>query len=456
MKVFSDKPLDAWLEACPVLADLIAGQPAFWRNPRVKPFGEVQPQLGVKPEDVRDAADRLARFRPYIARVFPETTAAGGRIESPLVKIPEMRERMQRRYGVAIPGALWAKLDSHLPISGSIKARGGIYEVLKFAETTAIRHGLLEISDDYAAMDSTPFRDFLGRFSVVVGSTGNLGLSVGIIGAKLGLRVTVHMSADAKQWKKDLLRRKGVAVVEHEGDYSRAVAEGREQAQADPLCHFVDDEHSRDLFLGYAVAAQRLASQLLEQSVRVDDGHPLCVYLPCGVGGGPGGITYGLKLAFGDNVHCFFAEPVQAPAMMVGLATGLHDAISAQDLGIANKTIADGLAVSRPSGFVSRIMQHVVSGVFTVPDDEMSCLLALLAGCEGIRLEPSALAGFFGVPGVVRLSGEIGFSANSERVTHLVWATGGSMVPDDIWRRYFERGMSLLGSGEGKTPAVGR
>ncbi len=444
VNAFSDKPLDAWLEACPVLADVIAGKPAFWRNQGVQPFDEVQPRLGVKPEDVRDAADRLERFRPYIAKVFPETTAAGGRIESPLVKIPEMRKSMQRRYGIPIPGALWAKLDSHLPISGSIKARGGIYEVLKFAETTALSHGLLNISDNYAMMDSVLFRDFLGRFSIVVGSTGNLGLSIGIIGAKLGFRVTVHMSADARQWKKDLLRRKGVAVVEHEGDYSRAVAEGREQAQADPRCHFVDDEHSRDLFLGYAVAAERLKRQFAEQSVRVDDDHCLCVYLPCGVGGGPGGITYGLKLAFGDNVHCFFAEPVQAPAMMVGLATGLHDGISAQDLGIANKTIADGLAVSRPSGFVSRTMQHVVSGVFTVPDIEMSCLLAMLAACEGIRLEPSALAGFFGVPSVVRLSGQFGLSENGERVTHLVWATGGNMVPDDVWEEYFKRGKRIV------------
>lgn len=220
------KPLTAWCNEYPLLNELIALRETSWFNPGVAGAAEALADVGLTRADVTEASARLARFAPYIARAFPETAASAGIIESGIRAVPHLQTLLAERYGLSDSGALWLKQDSHLPISGSIKARGGIYEVLKHAEDLALTEGLLQPSDDYGVLDSDAARAFFGRYKIAVGSTGNLGLSIGIVSARLGFQATVHMSADARQWKKDKLRAHGVSVVEYACDYSVAVAEG--------------------------------------------------------------------------------------------------------------------------------------------------------------------------------------------------------------------------------------
>ncbi|MHC8372785.1 D-serine ammonia-lyase [Pseudomonas sp. MDT1-85] len=447
--MIAGQTLDTWTSRYPQLKELMALRETTWFTPTRAPLADGLNDLELTAADVADASARLERFAAYFRSAFPETLANHGIIESPIQPLSALQAVLARRYGQALPGALWLKQDSHLPISGSVKARGGIYEVLKHAEHLALDADLLRLDEDYSVLDSPRARAFFNQYRIAVGSTGNLGLSIGLMGARLGFQVTVHMSADARQWKKDKLRAHGVSVMEYESDYSIAVAQGRRQASSDPACHFVDDENSTDLFLGYAVAAERLSRQLEQVGIKVDAQHPLFVYLPCGVGGGPGGVAFGLKLAFGDAVHCIFAEPTHSPCMFLGVYTGLHDEVSVQDFGIDNLTAADGLAVGRASGFVGRAMYRLIEGYYTVSDDELHALVWLMAEYQQLHLEPSAVAG---VPGIARLHScrseylqRGGMNAEAyARATHLVWATGGSMVPEAEMQAYLAQGAHVL------------
>lgn len=427
----------------PIVKDLIELKETIWFNPSFTTLEQGLPYVGLTQADIDDARDRLQRFAPYLMAVFPETSVSTGIIESELIDIPNMQQALETHFYQKITGKLWLKKDSHLPISGSIKARGGIYEVLFRAEQLALQANLLSLDDDYAKLNSAEFRKFFSQYSIAVGSTGNLGLSIGIMSAKLGFDVTVHMSADARQWKKDKLRAHGVTVIEYEQDYGIAVQEGRKAALKNPNCFFIDDENSKTLFLGYAVAGERLKKQLDQHHIVVDQAHPLFVYLPCGVGGGPGGVAFGLKMAFGDHVHCIFAEPTHSPCMLLGVSTGLHDEISVQDIGIDNITAADGLAVGRASGFVGRAMQRLLDGFYTLDDQTMYRLLGMLNQSENLKLEPSALAGMLGPVLVSKHQDYKDLHQLNEQqlqqANHIVWGTGGGMVPAEEMQNYLAK-----------------
>lgn len=449
----------------PLLRRLADQEPVAWFNPAVTTADAGLTASGLSPDIVHDAAARLDRFAPWIAQAFPDTAEARGVVESPLDAAPGIH----RDLG-SPPGRLLLKRDDILPVSGSVKARGGVHEVLEYAETLAVEAGLLPpdrdgrdrrnngqesggtssgSSDgragtppdtDYRTFSSEPFRRLMAEHRVVVGSTGNLGLSIGITAAALGLRATVHMSTHAQPWKKDRLRSLGVEVVEHSTDYTAAVEAGRRAARGDPSVHFVDDEHSVSLFAGYAVAGRRVARQLTDRDIAVDADHPLFVYLPCGIGGAPGGVAYGLTLEFGDAVHCVFAEPTAAPCMLLGVYTGLHDNVAVTELGLDTHTVADGLAVGRPSGFVGRRMRGMIDGYYTVTDHRMKELVKALYTTEGILAEPSAVAA---LDGPRRAAAERDYRQRTdltderlENSTHIAWLTGGGMVPAEVQRGY--------------------
>lgn len=433
------------IEKSPLLQDLAAAKEVCWLNPKKIPFAEAKDKLVFGPADIAEASARLQRFAPLLAKIFPETAEQGGIIESPLTEIPAMKALLKEKYGADLGSArLFLKRDSDLAVAGSVKARGGFHDVLKHTEDLALEAGIFTSrEDDPMKLLSPEAIAFFKQHKVQVASTGNLGVSIGMMSAHLGYQAIVHMSADAKQWKKDYLRAHGVTVIEYDGDYGKAITEGRAISDADPSSYFVDDENSKELFMGYAVAAERLQKQLADEGVTVDEAHPLFVTIPCGVGGAPGGVAFGLKQIYGDNVHVLFAEPVQACCMVLGMATGLHNAICVQDIGLSGKTHADGLAVGRASSLVGKLMEPLLTGEVTLEDYKIYDYMRDLRDTEGLFIEPSSCAGFEGPVQFAKNEAfapyieKYGLSEALQNSSHIVWATGGKLVPEDVRQAFY-------------------
>ena len=108
-------------------------------------------------------------------------------------------------------------------------------------------------------------------------------------------------------------------------------------------------------------------------------------------------------------------------------------------------TEANGLAVGRASKFVGKVMETYISGCYTVKDEELFTSLGLAMESEGLFLEPSAHAGMFG-PIQLMKNGQSYLEKHNladkmEQATHLIWATGGSMVPQEMREEYLAKAL---------------
>lgn len=430
-----------------ILESLKKEEEIFWLNPRLKEFEDAMTESDYDMADIEEVEARFQRFAPFIQKKFPETQAQEGILESEISEIIDMKDWLIKKYETNLKGKFYIKRDDLLAVSGTVKSRGAIYEVLKHAESLALKNGILKsIDENYEVFASEKFANFFSDYSLTVGTTGNLGISVGAMGRALGFQVTVHMSEEAKKWKKDFLKARKVEVIEHKTNFTKAVTAGRVAAEKDPNNYFVDDEHSVELFLGYTVGGYRMKKQLEKEGIIVDEDHPLFVYLPCGIGGSPSGISFGLKQAFGDHVHCIFAEPTKMPSMIVGLESQKFDEISVEDLDLGGMTVADGLAVPRTSALVARLMNHHFSAGYTLKDRSFQVLLTKLYETENIFLEPAAVAGLAGpfklmtsINGKEYLK-EHQLQDKLKNASHIAWGTGGSMVPEKERSIFIEEG----------------
>ena len=116
------------------------------------------------------------------------------------------------------------------------------------------------------------------------------------------------------------------------------------------------------------------------------------------------------------------------------MATERYGDVSVRDFDIDGITEADGLACASPSGFVTRMDRNIVSGDFTVDDARLYDFMRMLCETEDIRIEPSSCAAFLGP---LQINTQVISREKLHNSTHICWATGGALVPEQVWEDWF-------------------
>ena len=86
---------------------------------------------------------------------------------------------------------------------------------------------------------------------------------------------------------------------------------------------------------------------------------------------------------------------------------------------------------------------NLLSGDFTVEDAKLYDFLRLLYRVEGKEIEPSSCAAFVGPLRLLELEDSREYLSSHgltreilDHSTQIVWATGGSMVPEEVKKQY--------------------
>lgn len=219
----------------------------------------------------------------------------------------------------------------------------------------------------------------LSADAVVTGSSGNHGIAVAMLGAALGVRVTVVMAAGASAAKADVIRSLGARTVHTDGGVAERERRAREIATATGAVFVPSSDH------GLVVAgAGTVGLEIFADAPDVST-----VFVPTG----GGGLLAGTCLAAQTRaVRVVGVEPVQARRYALSRAAGRPVQLP------PCTTIADGLRGQRPGVVPWPIIRRRADDLIGVTDDEIRGALAVLRRA-GVAAEPSgavALAGAMG------------------------------------------------------------
>ena len=244
--------------------------------------------------------------------------------------------KLVRAYGIAPDCELYLKPEN-LQITGSFKVRGSAYKIAMLTDEEKEK-------------------------GVIACSAGNHAQGVALAATKNGIRSLICLPDSAPISKVEATKGYGAEVCLVEGCYDDAYAKALELRDSEgyTFVHPFDDEN--------VIAGQgTIALEILNDLDNID-----AIVVPIGGGGLISGIAYTVK-QIRPSVKVYGVQAAGAPSMYNSVKDGEIECLPSVS------TIADGIAVKKPSENTFRYVSEYVDEVALVTDDEVSsAILALI------------------------------------------------------------------------------
>jgi threonine dehydratase len=215
--------------------------------------------------------------------------------------------------------------------------------------------------------------------NVVAASTGNFGLGLAVVGARLGNVVHVVVPTSTPKAKRLRLVEAGAAIMERGDDLDEATDYAK--LQADERGWTFVGQADAGTLLGLA----SLGLELWEQAPHVDT-----VFLPLGVGAAAASVALARNAL---NVPALLVVVVPERCAAWANSWQVGRPITCEP----SATLADSLRTGRPAGPLYRFLRRNAVSLITVSEAQIESAQEALRGATGADIEGASAVGLAGV-----------------------------------------------------------
>jgi threonine dehydratase len=212
---------------------------------------------------------------------------------------------------------------------------------------------------------------------VVAASAGNHAQGVALAAKKLGIKATIFMPVGASLPKFEATKNYGAEVVLSGEVFSETLHSAQEYA-AKKGAIFIPPYDNIDVILGQGT----VGLEILDQVPDVKN-----VIVAIGGGGLAAGVASYLKAALGKDIKIWGVQAENAPSYVTSLKSGKATEVRTK------RTIADGIAVSKPGRIPFELIKANIHRVVTVNDDQIAQAIVALSERSKQVVEPAGAVG---------------------------------------------------------------